>query len=73
MRSNPVHKLFFIFELENILQPIIFDRFKVLLRVIICKFYILGEKISLKYLLIGGWTFVPPCPDVVDIDYAQTG
>ena len=27
----------------------------------------------LKYLLIGGGTFVPPCPNGVDFAYVQTG
>ena len=31
------------------------------------------RKISLKYLLIGGETFVPQCLNGVDIDYVQTG
>ena len=32
-----------------------------------------GEKISLKYIDIGGGTLVPICPEGVDIAYVQTG
>ena len=37
------------------------------------RFLWLGEKISLKYLLIGGGTFVPPCLNGGDLAHAQTG
>ena len=31
------------------------------------------KKFPLKYLLIDGGTFVPPCPNGVDFGHVQTG
>ena len=81
MRSNPAHQLSFIFELENILRSNLnfstsYSRLTDLnffSGLLLVGFIWLGEKISLKYLLIGGGRFVPPCLYDVDIAHAQTG
>ena len=81
MRSNLAHRLFFIFQLENILRSDLnfstsYGRsidLKSLSGLLLVSFIWLGEKNSLKYLLIGGRTFVPPCPGGVDIAYVPTG
>ena len=83
MRSNPVHQLFFIFQPENILRSnsnfsTSYGRStdsKSLLGLLLVIVIWLGGKISVKYLLIGGegGTFVPPCPDGVEIAYVQSG
>ena len=60
MRSNPVRTFFFIFQLENILLSYLkfstsYGRsidLKSYLRLLLVRFLWLGEKISLKYLLI---------------------
>ena len=68
----PIQKYFTIlFKILEFLRSL--DRFTVHTRVLLVSFIWLGEKNSLKYLLIGGGTFVPPCPDGVDIAYVQTG
>ena len=77
MRSNPVTIFLFIFQLENILRTYLklltsYGRYKVHIRVIISEFYMAWRKNSLKYLLIGGGKFVPPCPNGADIAYVQT-
>ena len=80
-RSNPVHKLFFYFPTRKYFTILFrfldflrsLDRLKVLIRVFISEFYMTWRKNSLKYLPIGGGTFVPPCRDGVDIAYVQTG
>ena len=80
MRSNPVHQLYFISQLENILRSNLnfstsygrLTDLKSLLGFLLVCFLWLGEEISLKYLLIGGRTVVPPCPDGVDIAYVLT-
>ena len=68
MRSNPAHHLFFIFQLKNILRSNLnfstsycrSTYFKSLLGLLLVSFIWLREKISLKYLLIGGGgMFVP--------------
>ena len=69
--------ILFIFLLQNILQsnwkflasygPS--NDLKSLIGLLLVSFNWLGEKILLKHLLIGGGTFVPPCPDGVDIVY----
>ena len=67
MRSNPAHQLCFIFELENILQSNLnfstsygrLTDLKSLLELLLVSFIWLWEKISLKYLFLGGGTFVP--------------
>ena len=81
MRSNPVSTLFFIFEFKNISRSNLkfstsYGRstdLKFLFELILVSFIWLGEKISLKDLLIGGGTFIPPCLNGVDIVYVQTG
>ena len=81
MRSNPVHQLFFIFQLENILgsnlnfstsygrSTDLESLLGLLLVIIIC----LEEKFSLKYLHPGGEDVCPPSPDSVDIAFVQAG
>ena len=72
---------FFIFQLKNILRSYLkfwtsyspSTDFKSLFGLLLLSFIWLGEKISLKFLLIGGGKFVPPCSDGVDIAYAQSG
>ena len=62
MRSNPAHHHFFIFEPENILGfTLIFSTsygrltdLKSLLGLLLVSFIWLGQKISLKYLFLGG-------------------
>ena len=82
MRSNPAHQLFFIFQLENILRSNLnfstsygrLTDLKSLLGLLLVSFIWLGEKIPLRYVLIGGVdVFSTPCPDGVDIAYVQTG
>ena len=71
MRSNPAYDLLFIFQLENILRSNLkfstsYGRstdLKSLFGLLLVSFIWLGEKISLKYLLIDG----------VDFAHAQTG
>ena len=77
MRSNPAHQPFFFkFQLENILRSNLnystsHDRLtdlKSLLGLLLVSFIRLGEKILLKYLLIGEGTFIRrwrhrSCPD----------
>ena len=51
----------FIFQPENILECLrSLDRFKVNIGVLLVSFIWLGEKISLKYLLIDGGDVSPP-------------
>ena len=70
MSPNPTYQLFFILQLENILQSHLnfstsygrLTDLKSLLRLFLVSFIWLGEKNSLKYFLIGGGgggTFVP--------------
>ena len=81
MRSNPAHQLFFIFQLENILRSNFnfstsygrLTDLKSLSGLLLVSLILLGEKISLKYLLVGGGDVCSPCPEGVDIAYAQTG
>ena len=83
MCSNPAHRLFFIFQLENILRSnLIFSTsygrstdLKAFLELLLVSFIYLVEKISLQYLLIGGGggRLSLPCPDGVDFAYVQTG
>ena len=62
MRSNPAHRLLSIFRLENILRSNLnfstsygpSTDLKSLSGLLLVSFIGLGEKISLKYLLIGG-------------------
>ena len=62
MRSNPAHQLSFIFQLEIILRSHLnfstsygrLTDLKSLLGLFLVSFIWLGEKISQKYLLIGG-------------------
>ena len=62
MRSNPVHRISLIFQLENILRSNLnlstsygrSTNLKSLLGLLLVSFLWLGEKISLQYLLIGG-------------------
>ena len=71
----------FIFQLENILGSNFnfstsyghLTDLMSFLGLLLVRFPWFGEKNSLKYLLIGVGTFVPPCLDGVDIAYAQTG
>ena len=61
MRSNPVHQLFFIFQLDNILLSYLnfltsygrLTDLKSLIGLLLVSFIWLGEKISLKFLLPG--------------------
>ena len=77
MRSNLARQLFCIFQLENILRSNFnfstsYGRstdLKSLLGLFSASFIWVREKISLKYLLIGGAEVCPPCPDGVDNAY----
>ena len=68
MRSNPTYQLSFIFQLENLLRSNLnfstsygrLTDFKSILGFKLVSFIWLGEKISLKYLLIGGVDVCPP-------------
>ena len=68
MRSSPAHQQFFIFQLENIVRSHLnfstsygrLTDFKSLLGLLLVSFIWVGEKISLKYLLIGGVDVCPP-------------
>ena len=68
MRSNPAHQLFFIFQLENILRSYFYFStsygrsidLKSLLGSLLVSIIWLGQKISLKYLLIGWVDVFPP-------------
>ena len=81
MRSNPAPQYRLISQLGNILRSYLnfstsYGRstdLKSLLGLLLVSFIWLGGKISIKYLIIGGGTFVPPCPDGVGIAYVQTG
>ena len=74
-------RLFFIFQLENILRSNLnlstsYGRstdLKSFLGLFLVNFIWLWEKISLKYLLIGGGDVCPPCPDGVNFAYVETG
>ena len=74
-------QLFFIFQLESISRSNLnfstsYGRsidLKSLFGLFSVSFLWLSEKILLKYVLIGGGTFVLPCPNGVDIAYVQTG
>ena len=63
MRSNPGYYFFFIFQLENILRSNL--KFSTsyrcsILGLLLVSFMLLGETISLKYLLIGWGDKRPP-------------
>ena len=82
MRPNLEHQLFFILQLEIILPSSLNSStcygcstdLKSLLGLLLVSFIRLGEKISLRYLLIGVLGDVcPPYPDGVEIAYVQTG
>ena len=82
MRSNPAHKLYFIFQLENIFRSNLtfwtfygrFTNLQSLLDLLLVSFLWLAEKISLKYCiyLSAGRRLSSPSSDGFDIAYAQT-
>ena len=70
MRSNPVHHLFFIFPLENILLfnlnfSTSYDRFKVLMRITISGFYMTWRKKFTKIFTYRWGDLCPPMSKLV--------
>ena len=81
MRSNPAHRLFFIFQLENILLSNLnfstsYGRstdLKSLLGLLLVSFIWLGENFTTIFIYRRGGRLSLQCPDGIDIAYVQTG